>query len=179
MVSVDQLIPSRERFLSYVRARISDPALAEDILQGSLLKALRKAPELRDEQRLVPWFYRVLHNAIVDTYRGNKLDNTTFEISEADKLVVPEEEHQELCQCFYDLLPTINPDYAALIKSELENSDQDSELQANRLGITTNNLKVRRHRARQALRRRLEETCRTCSKHGCLDCTCSTPAPMD
>ncbi len=179
MVSVEQLIPSRERFLNYVRTRVSDPALAEDILQDSLLKALRKTPELRDEQRLVPWFYRVLHNAIVDTYRSKKLASNTVEISEADEVVVPEIEHTELCKCFYGLLPTINPDYADLIRSELKYEDQDSESEAARLGITTNNLKVRRHRARQALRKRLEETCRTCSEHSCLDCTCSSSAHTD
>jgi len=45
-------------------------------------------------------------------------------------------------------------------------------LVAKELGITPNNLKVRRHRARQQLRERLEEVCRTCAKHGCLDCSC-------
>ena len=176
MVSVEELIPSRERFLGYVRARISDPALAEDILQDSLLKALTKAPELRDEERLVPWFYRVLHNAIIDTYRNKKISSNLTELSDADEVELPEVEESELCQCFYDLLPTINPDYADLIKSELEHEDEDSDSGAARLGITTNNLKVRRHRARQALRKRLEDTCRTCSEHGCLDCTCSTSA---
>lgn len=40
------------------------------------------------------------------------------------------------------------------------------------LGITRNNLKVRRHRARKQLRARLEDLCRLCAHHGCLDCTC-------
>lgn len=40
------------------------------------------------------------------------------------------------------------------------------------LDITISHLRVRLHRARQALRRRLEETCRTCPVHGYLDCQC-------
>jgi RNA polymerase sigma-70 factor (ECF subfamily) len=28
------------------------------------------------------------------------------------------------------------------------------------------------HRARAALRRRIEQACGTCSVHGCLDCSC-------
>ena len=39
-----QLLESQDRFLAYIRARISDPDLAEDILQDSLLKALKAAP---------------------------------------------------------------------------------------------------------------------------------------
>ena len=39
-------------------------------------------------------------------------------------------------------------------------------------GITPNAAMVKLHRARRALRMRLEESCRTCATHGCLDCTC-------
>jgi RNA polymerase sigma-70 factor (ECF subfamily) len=31
---------------------------------------------------------------------------------------------------------------------------------------------VRLHRARAALKTRLEQSCGTCATHGCLDCTC-------
>ena len=45
---------------------------------------------------------------------------------------------------------------------------------ASALGLTFNNLNVRLHRARQRLRERVEATCRLCSKHGCLDCSCGS-----
>jgi RNA polymerase sigma-70 factor (ECF subfamily) len=70
-----------------------------------------------------------------------------------------------------DLLPTLKPEYAALI-DRIELSGEKPETVAGELGITPNNLKVRRHRARAALRTRLVETCRACSRHGCFDCTC-------
>jgi DNA-directed RNA polymerase specialized sigma24 family protein len=38
--------------------------LAEDVLQTSLLKALRAAPDLRDEKKLLPWFYQILNRSI-------------------------------------------------------------------------------------------------------------------
>ena len=40
------------------------------------------------------------------------------------------------------------------------------------LGITVNNVTVRLHRARQSLKLRLEQMCRTCVVHGFLDCRC-------
>lgn len=64
----DRLLDARDQLLGYIRKRISDPDLAEDILQESLLRAIRAAPELRDEERLAPLFHRVLQNAIVDTH---------------------------------------------------------------------------------------------------------------
>ncbi|MBI3964985.1 MAG: hypothetical protein HY329_05050 [Chloroflexi bacterium] len=52
--SLAALLSSREQLLGYVRRKLDDPELAEDILQESLVKALRAAPELRDQERLVP-----------------------------------------------------------------------------------------------------------------------------
>ena len=40
------------------------------------------------------------------------------------------------------------------------------------MGTTLNNVAVRLHRGRQALRKRLEEMCLTCPVHGFLDCRC-------
>jgi RNA polymerase sigma-70 factor (ECF subfamily) len=77
----------------------------------------------------------------------------------------------ELCACFEPLIPTLKPEYAELLRA-LDLDGESTEAVAERLRVTPNNLKVRRHRARQALRKRLEETCRTCAEHGCLDCTC-------
>ena len=45
-------------------------------------------------------------------------------------------------------------------------------------GITPNLAMVRLHRARRALRLRLEESCRACAAHGCLDCSCRTAPPL-
>jgi RNA polymerase sigma factor (sigma-70 family) len=172
----EQLLTSREKFLSFVQTRVSDHILAEDILQDSFLKALQRAPDLRDHDRLVPWFYRILRNAIIDAYRHQGVERKyTTEIA-ADEMPAAEMEEMTalcataLCACFYDLLPTLKSEYRELIQSELNEEKQESV--ASCLGISPSTLKVRRHRARQALRRRLEETCRMCATHGCLDCAC-------
>lgn len=173
-ITTHKLLDHRQKLLAFVRGKISDPALAEDILQDSLLKALRAAPELRDEEKLIPWFYRILNNAIIDHYR-RKATASKYQAAhagEAEPAIEPEDE-AAICACFRELIPTLKPEYAGLIE-ELELSGGDPAQAARRRGLTRNNLKVRRHRARQALRQRLEETCRLCAKHGCLDCTCNT-----
>ena len=48
-----ELVAGRRRFLDYVLRRVNDRELAEDILQDALLRAVKAAPELRDESRLV------------------------------------------------------------------------------------------------------------------------------
>ena len=86
------------------------------------------------------------------------------------------DDEQVLCACFRELIPALKPDYALLIE-RLDLANGDSAQVAAELELTPNNLKVRHHRARQALRRRLEESCRLCAKHGCLDCTCASDRP--
>ncbi len=166
------LLHHRARLLGFIQKRVTDPDLAEDVLQEGLLKALRSADDLRDEERLLPWFYRILNNAIIDTYRKRATEMRYLESYAREMEVEATPEHDAaLCACFRELLPSLKPEYAELI-DRLELNPGDPGQVAVQLNIQPNNLKVRRHRARQALKQRLEETCRTCAIHGCLDCTC-------
>jgi RNA polymerase sigma factor (sigma-70 family) len=167
------LFGARRRFLDFVRRRIADPDLAEDVLQDALLRAVQHPPDAEDPERITAWFYRVLRHAVTDAYRRRAvLDRRLEHLPEAFDAPAPApEEDRALCECFRGLIPGLSPAYAEVIERVELGVEEPAEA-ARRLGITPNNLKVRRHRARQALRERLEQTCRTCSDHGCLDCTC-------
>jgi len=167
----DTLVAGRERFLGFVRSKVANPELAEDILQDALLKALRAAPTLKNRDALIGWFYRILNNAIIDAYRARGSAPPETELIEAGEIEAQPEEHAALCECFRAVLPGLNTGYAELIE-RLDLGESSPESEARRLGITAGALKVRRHRARQALRRQLEATCRVCAEHHCLDCTC-------
>jgi len=169
-----QLGAARQDFLRFVRSRISDPELAEDVLQDALLRAVQSSHTLREQDRVVPWFYRILRNAIIDAYRRRDVrQRRTVALDEEFDLAneISETDDRRLCECFRALIPTLRPEYAEVLEA-VELGQESTKAVTERLGITANNLKVRRHRARQALRERLEQTCRVCSEHGCLDCTC-------
>lgn len=176
----EYLAASRQEFLRFVRSRIADPELAEDVLQDALLRAVQSLDTVRDDERLVAWFYRILRNAIVDAYR--RRDVRRRRESELDaELELPEvlddALERVLCACFQELLPALKAEYAEVLQA-VDLGEESPEVVAARLGITTNNLKVRRHRARAALREQLEATCRVCSSHGCIDCTCREDGPV-
>jgi hypothetical protein len=42
--------------------------------------------------------------------------------------------------------------------------------------LSASNAGVRVFRAREALKKRVTQSCGTCAEHGCVDCTCQTPA---
>jgi RNA polymerase sigma-70 factor (ECF subfamily) len=174
----EQLAAARAAFLRFVRARIADPELAEDILQDALLRAVQSSATVRDEDRLVPWFYRILRNAITDAYRRRDVERRrSTPLGEIDlPAELDEDADRTLCECFRELLPTLRPEYAEVLEAA-DLGGATTEALTAQLGITPNNLKVRRHRARAALRTRLQETCRLCADHGCLDCTCGGSPP--
>lgn len=170
---IEKLLVSRQSFLDFVSRRIGDPELAEDILQEAFVRAIQSADRLRDDTRLAPWFYQILRNAIVDSYRRGGIQRRHVQPlhPDFDREDVPPEDEGPLCECFRSLILTLKPEYAELLERVELGHERPDDL-ADHLGITSNNLKVRRHRARQALRGRLEEVCRTCADHACLDCTC-------
>jgi RNA polymerase sigma-70 factor (ECF subfamily) len=48
---------------------------------------------------------------------------------------------------------------------------------AEQKGLSSSNAAVRVFRAREALKKRVSESCGTCAEHGCLNCTCKHSEP--
>jgi RNA polymerase sigma factor (sigma-70 family) len=168
----EQLMRELDKFTAFVRGRVGDPHLAADVVQDSLLKAVKAAGQLRDEENVVAWFYRILRRSIIDLHRRRAVSQRMLDQLEHELSAPPDaEEERTACVCVAGILPTLKPDYAELIR-QLDLDQQAAEKVGADLGLTANNLRVRHHRARQQLRERLEQTCRMCATHGCLDCTC-------
>lgn len=166
------LLGSLEEFKAFARKHLSDPELAADAIQESLLKAVKASEGIDELGDAKAWFYRILRRTIIDLYRRRDARARALERMERE-LAVPAtaEEERAACACLGKLLPTLKPEYSALIR-RLDLEGESSEQVASNLGLTANNLKVRLHRARKQLRERLITTCGICATHGCLDCTC-------
>src|SRR5690554_6171269 len=162
----------RDKLLGFIRSKVSDPQAAEDILHDCLIKAMNSLSQLDDEEKLVSWFYQLVRNAIIDRYRRKQTEEKYLDkyARDATTFSTPEEE-ATVCACFRELIPALKDEYREMIES-VELGEADPAQVAEELGITTNNLKVRRYRARQKLKEQLEETCGECAARGCVDCTC-------
>ena len=170
------LVDNINEFVGFARRRINNPELAADAVQDSLLKALRAADQIRDEENAKAWFYRILRRTIIDLYRRRDARDRALSEIEREVNSPPDvDEERIVCACMERLLPRMTPQYADLIR-QLDLNEESPDAVAAGLGITKNNLNVRIHRARQQLKQRLEENCRVCAKHGCLDCHCATEA---
>lgn len=175
---MQRLLAEQSAFRAFLRKRLSDDALVEDLLQQSLVKAVERGHELNNYGSAVSWFYRMLRNAVVDYYRSHaadrrKVDGLLDELitSGEDRMPGLDEVRPTLCACLAPLVNQLRPAYADLIR-RVDLEGESLAAVAKDLNVTSNNLTVRLHRARQALRATLEKTCGICTKHGCLNCTC-------
>ncbi len=173
---VARLVAEHRRFLAFLIPRTGSEAEAEDMLQEAYVRSLQRGEQLRDDEKLVAWFYRLLRNALVDRARSRAAEARALEAHawEWPEAEAPPELEAHLCQCVNALLPTLSPDYAGIL-ARVDLGGATPAQVAVELGLTPNATSVRLHRARKALHARLVETCGTCTEHGCLDCRCGKP----
>jgi RNA polymerase sigma-70 factor (ECF subfamily) len=172
---LDVLVANRTRFLDFLERRVRRRDVAEEILHDAYVRGMSHGGGLREEESAIAWFYRVLRNAMIDRARADAVEHRRVAAVDVDALPVADEPDQELidaiCACVGDLVPTLRPEYATAIQ-RIELGGQSLPEFAAAEGITRGNAAVRVHRARQALRRRIEETCGQCATHGGYKCEC-------
>jgi RNA polymerase sigma-70 factor (ECF subfamily) len=175
---VAALVHGHRELLAFVERRVGSRAVAEDILQETLVRTLGRTEELPDEEASLAWLYRSLRNAIIDHHRRCAASERAFtSISgepEPEREPAPDE-RDALCRCVAKLAETLKPEYAAVIRRVDVDGIPVAEFAAE-AGVTSNNASVRLHRAREALRRSVHASCGTCAEHGCRDCTCRSRA---
>lgn len=170
------LVEVQRDLLRFLVGRLGNRDEALDVLHEFYVRVLTRLGDLRESDKLRAWMRRVLATTLVDHYRAQgrrRRSEAEYGELQASGLLGSDDDTLDgvICACLYKLLPTLKPSDADLIWRLDLVGEARAEVAA-LLGITEGNLRVRLHRARQALRRRLEETCRSCPVHGFLDCDC-------
>lgn len=167
---IDALVSERARFQRFLAARTGTAAEADDLLQQSLLKALQQGIPLHRGEKAVPWFYRMLRTAVADHYRQKSSEQrradrlwTDMRAAGEDLTALPKAWHAAICVCFRGLLPGLKPRYAELIRRIDLNGEPKTAVSRD-LKIKIGTLDVALHRARHALRRRMELLCGASSR---------------
>jgi RNA polymerase sigma-70 factor (ECF subfamily) len=180
--SLRALLDHHAVFLGFVQRRVQDRALAEDILQSAYVRALQRGDSVRDPGAIVPWFYSILRNAIIDNVRSRRSENgllerwaAELEENQASADFSHEVTRGIVCGCIEKLLPMLKPSYAQVLR-EVDLGGRSLAEFASQHKLTPGNAAVRAHRARAALKQELINTCGVCSLHACLDCNCKSPS---
>lgn len=169
---IDRLLANLDAFTAFVRRRVGDAEVAADVVQDALRKAITHLDQVEDDTRLEAWFYRILRTTSADVLAKRATARSVEPLPE-EYAALPLQEQRAVCACLAGAIDELPSSYAEVLRA-VDLGGGDAITVSERLGISTTNLKVRRLRAREALREVLERTCRVCAAHGCLDCHCAS-----
>jgi RNA polymerase sigma-70 factor, ECF subfamily len=156
-----------ERLRGFVGRRIGDPDAADDLAQEVLLRLHRSLGELRVEDRLDAFAYRIARNAIIDHYRSRA---SAKEIAaDSDDLIARIDAHgandedeptgrQELARCLEPLVRRLPEPYRQALT--LTDLGELSQVEAARIaGLSVPGMKARVQRARAQAHKLLTDCC--------------------
>jgi RNA polymerase sigma-70 factor (ECF subfamily) len=168
------LVEHHDRFRAFLERRVGRRDVAEELLQEAFVRGLARGGQLRDDESAVAWFYRSLRNALVDHHRRADAERRGLEALAAEPRAEDDADPEmtaAICACLDGLVETLKPEYAEAIR-RVDLGGEAVRAFAEGAGLTATNAGVRLHRARQALRRRVEQSCGACAEHGCWQCEC-------
>lgn len=159
-----QWLRLQPRLLTFVRRRVASDADAEDILGAAVEKWLRQVSEGVSPENDLAWFYRVLRNAIVDYYRGQRdthphMEEHASQESEVSPVTDSDDNAwAELVKCVQPLLGQLPPGYRHTLYHAEINGLPHRQV-ANITGKSLAATKADVRRGRQMLRELLVRCC--------------------
>lgn len=173
-IELTDLVQRRDEFRAFLRKQLGRDSDVDDLLQHALIKALKQRDSVRQNEKTVAWFYRLLRRSIIDFYRSESArKNRDLSWSrEQTTLAATPTMKRALCSCIDGLLPGLGARPMTLLRRVDLGNEPVSKVAAS-LGLTANAAMVALHRARAQLRRELVSFCGSCAQGACLDCDCT------
>ena len=145
------------RLRKFIRGRVADNEMAEDILQDVYIKIHDNIGQVRDADRLTSWVYQITRNTIIDQYR-----RTRPEVELEDVLVAPQASEPDIFTELADSVRTMLNCLPPSSRQALELADlrgMKQEEVASNLGLSISGAKSRIQRARQKLKQAFMACC--------------------
>lgn len=147
-----QIAARRRRLHRLALSWCRDQSLADDLVQETFLKALRRLNQLRDVRSMDAWLSNILFNSWRDHVRGRRHTEDIDQLSDLEEFVLDcEDEKRDLIGRVHSAIDTLPPaqrEVLALVDLHGYSYTEVSVL----LGIPTGTVTSRISRAREALR---------------------------
>lgn len=164
--SADPMPRLRQSLHAFLRSKVRDAALVDDLVQETLWRVETRLHTLRSQDRLESWVFQIARNTLVDHFRKTReteaFDETVhgplLDASHASPSSEDEALSQELRHYVRSVVERLPPLYREAVRCiELEGLSQ-VEL-ARRLGLSISATKSRVQRGRALLRKEMERCC--------------------
>jgi len=150
-----------DRIRGFILGTVKNRWVADDLIQETFLRVLQNLPQLRDQDKLSAWIFRIAANLCQDYFRSSKRNLIPFEEGSTGELssessLERQVEQYELSLWVQErigLLPEPLRQVIFLCDIKQESYQEAADL----LGISLENVKVRLHRARKQLKALMEK----------------------
>lgn len=160
---------------SYLRRFTGDPTLAEDLLQETLVRMEKGLGRFEGRSSLKTWAFTIAAHVAADHFRApeNSMDivdiDTTSDLADLDPSIHERLVVSEMNACVRQVIDSLPSDFrTALVLHDLEG--MSAKEVASICGCSLATAKIRIHRARARLKKRLERQCDFQHEDGVLRC---------
>ncbi|MBT5954688.1 sigma-70 family RNA polymerase sigma factor [bacterium] len=151
---------------------VKNPTIADDILQTSFIKAVSTKSPPNNQKKILPWLKTVVKNTSLDILRKQNNEQKNIINSDSIEIESPTTIDSDICTCILSLLKSLSVNDQDILKTlDMESTPIKTLSQSTSTPINT--LKVRRHRARQRLKKRLINVCNVGTAAECKTCECN------
>ena len=116
--------------LQFIRKRVPDASIADDLLQEVFLKVHQQIETLKEVKKLESWVYQITRHASIDYYRSKR---STIALEEPEVLQLPEELPDD------DIVSELFPSIRAMVNS-LPAQDRQALILTEYQGLTQKEL---------------------------------------
>lgn len=148
----------------YLQRYVGNPALAEDLLQETLIRIGKGLAGFEQRSSLKTWAFAIASRVAADHFRSPENSLDIVEIDEAEALpdADPHIEERlvvaEMSSCVREVVDSLPPDYrTALVLHDLEGMSAEQVATVCECSLAT--AKIRIHRARARLKEKLQTKC--------------------
>ena len=144
---------------SFLLQQVSDPQVADDLLQETFLRIHKKLGDVSDEQRITAWVFQIARNLVIDHYRSNGRDPSA---ALPDDIEAPTHEEENLNGLVEGWLPAMIAQLPDTYREALELyelKEMPQQQIAEQLNISLSGAKSRVQRGRAKLKSLLFECC--------------------
>lgn len=148
----------------YISSRVDWPAV-DDILQQVFLKAHEKVGQVKSENAIKSWLYRITQHTIIDRYRKEygwkywTMNDTYRDALENDTSTSNEKRViNNISSCLLPMIDSLDEQSQQVMKRYLEPNITQAMI-AEELWISVSNIKVIIHRAKKKLKEKYQQCC--------------------
>jgi len=174
---ITRLAQRRTQYVGWASRRVGSLEDAEDIVQQAMLRASQRLEQLDTPEALEGWFWQILRTTLAnslakrDAQRRKQQRILQYEKAAPGYTLSPPSISESICDCGVQEFEKL-PESLQEVMLRVDLYEQSCAEVADELELSVNATRVRAHRARRAMRERLQERCGVNTAQECMQCDC-------